>query len=235
MSSASKVVVFVVLMYFPTSYLEITASGALALLARRKGPAIRWKVSAQPPPQFPFLKTIALDNSQICATGLFCLFIMGLDNLMLKLDEIVTGIIGEWDIYTTTITIILVTFFAYQVFTTRDPDAHPMLLARQAQASPVRQPGESAVFRSHSAPHGIPLNSGLNIKDPGDSKWARGKDGDLRDVWRRVLSGALDRDGKETGEVGSIMTVLGTENIIKHGLGMYYLPQLLDMFSDFCS
>ncbi|KAG0646444.1 hypothetical protein D0Z07_7553 [Hyphodiscus hymeniophilus] len=143
---------------------------------------------------------------------------MGLDNMMLKLDETVTGIFAEWDIYTTTITVIIITFFAYQIFTSRDPDAHPMLLARQAQASPVRQPGESAVFRSHSAPHGIPLNSGLNIKDPGDSKWARGRDGDLRDVWRRVISGGLDRDGKETGELGSIMTVMGTENIIKHDL-----------------
>ena len=143
------------------------------------------------------------------------------DNLMLQLDEAITSIIGDWDIYTTAIAAILVTFFAYQVFTSRDPDTHPMLLARQAQASPVRQPGESAVFRSHSAPYGIPLNSGLNIKDPGDSKWARGRDGDLRDIWRRVISGALDRDGKETGEFGSIMTVLGTENIIKHDLGLW--------------
>ena len=145
------------------------------------------------------------------------------DNMMLKLDKTVTGIIGEWDIYSTAIAAILVTFFAYQVFTSRDPDAHPMLLARQAQASPVRQEGESAIFRSHSAPHGIPLNSGLNIKDPSDSKWARGRDGDLRDVWRRVVSGALDRDCKETGEFGGIMTVLGTENIIKHELSMWYL------------
>jgi hypothetical protein len=149
-------------------------------------------------------------------------FTMGLDNLMLKIDETITGIIREWDIVSTTIAAVLISFFAYQVFTSRDPDAHPMLLARQAQASPVRQQGESAVFRSHSAPHGIPLNSGLQIKDPEDSKWARGKDGDLRDVWRRVLTGALDRDGKETGQIGTIETVLGTENIIKHDLGSYH-------------
>lgn len=147
---------------------------------------------------------------------------MGLDNMMLKLDETVTGIVGEWDMVTTTIAAVLISFFAYQVFTFRDPDAHPMLLARQAQASPVRQQGESAVFRSHSAPHGVPLNSGLQIKDHGDSKWARGKDGDLRDVWRRVITGALDRDGKETGEIGTIETVLGTDKIIRHNLGLYH-------------
>jgi hypothetical protein len=144
---------------------------------------------------------------------------MGLgDNLMLKLDETVTGVLGQWDIYTTAIAAALIGIFAYQVLTTRDPDAHPMLLARQAQASPVRQPGESAVFRSHSAPHGIPLNSGLNVKDPGDSKWARGRDGDLRDVWRKAISGSVDQHGKETGEVGDILTVLGMENIIIHSL-----------------
>jgi hypothetical protein len=148
------------------------------------------------------------------------------DNMMLKLDETVTSIIGEWDIYSTAIAALLVTFLTYQAFTSRDPDAHPMLLARQAQPSPVRQEGESAVFRSHSAPHGIPLNSGLNIKDPGDSKWARGRDGDLRDVWRRVISGALDRDGKETGEFGGIMTVLGTENVIQHELRTYCSPAI---------
>lgn len=137
---------------------------------------------------------------------------------MLKIDETITGVLGQWDIYTTTILAALIGFFAYQVLTTRDPDAHPMLLARQAQASPVRQPGESAVFRSHSAPHGIPLNSGLSVKDPGDSKWSRGKDGDLRDVWRKTITGPVDQEGKPTGEVGSISTVLGREKLVIHQL-----------------
>jgi len=140
------------------------------------------------------------------------------DNLMLKLDETITGVFGQWDIYTTTIFAVLISVFAYQVFTARDPDAHPMLLARQAQASPVRQEGQSPVFRSHSAPHGIPLNSGLSVKDPGDSKWSRGRDGDLRDVWRKTITGPVDQEGKETGEIGGILTVLGTENIIVHNL-----------------
>src|SRR4051812_13890005 len=131
------------------------------------------------------------------------------DNLMLKLDEAITGLFGQWDIYTTTIFAVLISVFAYQVFTARDPDAHPMLLARQAQASAVRQEGQSPIFRSHSAPHGMPLNSGLNVKDPGDSKWARGRDGDLRDVWRKTITGPLDQEGKETGQVGEILTVLG--------------------------
>jgi hypothetical protein len=147
---------------------------------------------------------------------------MAFDNMMLKLDETVTGIIGEWDIYSTAIAAVLLSCSAYQVWTSRDPDAHPMLLARQAQASPVRQEGESAVFRSHSAPHGVPLNSGLNIKDPGDSKWARGREGDLRDVWRRVVTGAVDREGKETGEIGRLLTVLGTKQIVEHNLGTYH-------------
>jgi hypothetical protein len=142
-----------------------------------------------------------------------------MDNLLLKLDEAVTGIVGEWDIYSTAILVSIISFFAYQVFTSHDPDAHPMLLARQAQASPVRQEGQSAVFRSHSAPHGTPLNAGLNVKDPGDSKWSRGRDGDLRDIWRRVVTGQLDQEGKPTGEIGQLLTVLGSENVIVHDLG----------------
>lgn len=144
---------------------------------------------------------------------------MGFDNLMLQLDEFVTDIFGQWDAYTTGLFIVVITSFIYSVISFRDPDAHPMLLARQAQPSPVRQEGESAVFRSHSAPHGIPLNAGLNIKDPGDSKWSRGRDGDIRDIWRRVIAGALDREGKETGQIGKLFTVLGSENIVEHKLG----------------
>jgi len=143
---------------------------------------------------------------------------MGFDNLMMKLDETVTSVLGEWDIYSSALFAVVLSAFIYQVFTARDPDAHPMLLARQAQASPVRQEGESAVYRSHSAPHGIPLNSGLNVKDPGDSKWARGRDGDLRDIWRRAVAGGLDREGKETGEVGRLLTVLGSEQVVEHDL-----------------
>ena len=146
---------------------------------------------------------------------------MGFDKLVLKLDETVTRVMGDWDGSSTCIFGLLITFVVYRIVTSRDPDSHPMLLARQAQASAVRLEGESAVYRSNSAPHGIPLNSGLNVKDPGDSKWARGRDGDLRDVWRRVVTGPTDQDGKPTNEIGHISTVLGTEKIIQHNLGMY--------------
>ena len=147
---------------------------------------------------------------------------MGLgDNLLLKLDQTVTGVLSEWDIYTTGIAAGLVSFLVYQVISSRDPDAHPMLLSRQAQGSPVRQEGESAVFRAPSAPHGLPLNTGLGVKDPGDSKWSRGRDGDLRDVWKRVITGELDREGKETGVRGQISTVFGTEHIVIHDIGTH--------------
>ena len=66
----------------------------------------------------------------------------------------------------------------------------------------------------------MPLNSGLNVKDPGDPKWSRGRDGDLRDIWRKVVTGVVDRDGKETGQRGEILTVLGSEQVNKHKLGI---------------
>lgn len=150
---------------------------------------------------------------------------------MLRLDQTVTGILGEWDIYSTGLAAAIISFLVYQIMTTRDPDAHPMLLSRQAQGSPVRQEKESAVFRSPSAPHGIPLNSGLGVKDPGDSKWSRGRDGDLRDVWQRVVTGAVDREGKPTGVHGEISTVLGTESIVVHDIGKHIFPGTASMLT----
>jgi hypothetical protein len=147
---------------------------------------------------------------------------MGLiDNWMYALDETLSDVLGQWDKYSTSIVALFLGFFLYQAATRRDPDAHPMILARQAQASPIRNPGESPIFRSHSSPHGMELNSGLNVRDPGLSKWARGRNGDIRDVWRRISSGAIDKEGNLTGVKGRILTVLGSEQVIEHDLGEF--------------
>ncbi|KAL0943954.1 amp-dependent synthetase ligase [Colletotrichum truncatum] len=140
------------------------------------------------------------------------------DNIMLQLDEAVSGFFGQWNTYTTALVTLLVIIVSYRIFSSQDPDTHPMLLARQAQGSPVRQKGESPVYRSHSSPHGMPLNSGLNVKDPGASKWSRGRDGDLRDIWRRAATGGSGDDGKPAGAKGRLLTVLGSENVVEHQL-----------------
>ncbi|KAI6783039.1 uncharacterized protein J7T54_002201 [Emericellopsis cladophorae] len=127
-------------------------------------------------------------------------------------DAGITRLVGQWNLYTTTLATIFVVLVSYRVISSRDPDVHPMLLARQAVPSTVRNEGESAVYRSQAAPHGMPLNSGLNVKDPGASKWSRGRDGDLRDVWRKVI------EGGENGAKGRLLTVLGSEKVIEHKL-----------------
>lgn len=142
---------------------------------------------------------------------------MGLfDNLLLALDEGVTGLFGQWNLWTSVIVTVLVGFLTYQIATRQEPDTHPFLLARQAQGSPVRRPGHSPVYRSQAAPHGMPLNASLNVKDPGASKWSRGRDGDLRDVWRQAVAG-VQEDGPNKGATGTIVTVLGTD-VIEHRL-----------------
>ncbi|WYZ38842.1 hypothetical protein EsH8_III_000756 [Colletotrichum jinshuiense] len=143
---------------------------------------------------------------------------MGFDNVMHRLDEGVSGLFGQWNAYTTALVTLLVVIVSYRIVSSQDPDTHPMLLARQAQGSPVRQEGESPVYRSHSAPHGMPLNSGLNVKDPGASKWSRGRNGDLRDIWRRAATGGSDEDGKPVAGKGRLLTVLGSENVVEHQL-----------------
>ncbi|KAK4680252.1 hypothetical protein QC764_211450 [Podospora pseudoanserina] len=138
------------------------------------------------------------------------------DNLLLQLDEGVTGLFKQWNIWTSLIVTLFAGLITYQVSTRQDPDIHPFLLARQSQASPVRQPKESSVYRPQAAPHGLPLHTGLNVKDPGANKWARGRDGDLRDIWRQTLAGVQEGDDK--GAKGRILTVEGTENVKEHHL-----------------
>ena len=140
------------------------------------------------------------------------------DNALLQLDEAVTGLFSQWNMYTSAIVTLFLGFITYQLFTRQDPDTHPMLLARQADASRVRQQGHSSVYRSQGAPHGLPLNSGLNVKEPGASRWSKGRDGDLRDVWRQAVNGVQD-DGPNKGAKGRLFTVLGSENVTEHSLG----------------
>ena len=71
-----------------------------------------------------------------------------------QLDESIGQLIADWNIYTTVIVVALLGFASWVILDSQDADTHPLLLARQAQASYVRQPGESAVFRSPETPHG---------------------------------------------------------------------------------
>lgn len=133
--------------------------------------------------------------------------------LLESVDSGLTGLVGQWNGYSTGIVTLLVAVITYRIMSSREPDLHPMLLARQSAASTVRSEGESAVYRSQAAPHGMPLNSGLNVKDAGSSRWSRGRDGDLRDTWRKAASGG------DNGAKGRLLTVLGSENVIEHKMG----------------
>ncbi len=140
------------------------------------------------------------------------------DGLLVKLDAILNDIFAGWSLSTTIIASLLFFFLAYPWLTWKDPDTHPFLLARQATASPVRQPGESAVYRSIEVPYGYPLRSGLNVKDPGAPKWSSGRNGNLRDVWTQAMRGPLKDDGSSAGPKGKLLTVLGREKVVEHSL-----------------
>lgn len=140
------------------------------------------------------------------------------DSLLQQLDAQLEQLFAGWNIYTTLLLISIVSYLVYPIFFTKDPDTHPFLLARQSSPSYVRQPGESAIYRSQETPHGYPLKSGLNVKDPGSPKWSAGRDGDLRDVWKKAVQGPTDDKGESTGEPGKITTVLGKEKVEKHDL-----------------
>ncbi|KAJ5044343.1 hypothetical protein NUH16_001144 [Penicillium rubens] len=139
-------------------------------------------------------------------------------SLVEKLDALVADVLADWNIYTTVVAGVVLAFAVYSVISSRDPDIHPFLLARQSTAAPIRQQGESATYRCLETPHGLPLRFGLNVKDPGAPKWTGGRRGDLRDIWKTAVRGALNEDGTLSGKQGKIYTVLGRK-AIEHSFG----------------
>lgn len=137
-------------------------------------------------------------------------------NLLERLDAQIAAVLSDWSLLTTLLALVIVAFVAYPILFSQEPDTHPLLLARQSSINPVRNKGESALYRSPEVPHGYSLRSGLNVRDPGDPKWRGGRDGDLRDIWREVRKGGgKNEDGKDVPQ-GLIMTVFGKEEVVEH-------------------
>ncbi|KAI1391434.1 uncharacterized protein F4822DRAFT_185847 [Hypoxylon trugodes] len=141
---------------------------------------------------------------------------MSAGSLLTQFDEGLSTLLSQWNGYTTAIVTAFIAILTYSFMSRVEPETHPLLLARQASGSPVRNEGESPIYRGNSAPHGMPLNAGLNVKDPGASKWASGRNGDLRDVWRRAVTGSPEEDGPKAK--GRILTVLGSQKVVEHDL-----------------
>ncbi|PSN74403.1 hypothetical protein BS50DRAFT_511321 [Corynespora cassiicola Philippines] len=130
-----------------------------------------------------------------------------------QLDSALAELLAGWNVYTTALSVGILGFIGWVVYDTQDADTHPLILARQAQASYVRQPGESAIFRSPETPHGYPLRTGLAVKPPGAPMYSAGKDGDLRDIWRRITGELpLDKNASSSGSA-KILTVFGKEDM----------------------
>ncbi|PWY90794.1 hypothetical protein BO70DRAFT_307047 [Aspergillus heteromorphus CBS 117.55] len=138
-------------------------------------------------------------------------------SIVAKLDAFAAELLADWNVYSTLIVCGIAAFVVFSFVTSKDTDIHPFLLARQSTAFPVRQPGESAPYRSLETPHGFPLRSGLNVKDPGAPRWTSGRKGDLRDIWKAAVRGSMEEDGKVSGKQGKIYTVLGRK-AIEHSL-----------------
>ena len=137
-----------------------------------------------------------------------------------RADEHLAHVLSQWSILTTILALAIAGLVAYNVWTWEDPDTSPFLLARQSSAAPIRNPGESAAYRSLETPHGYPLRSGLDIRDHDTPRWSPGRDGDLRDLWRSAVRGRPGPDGRPTGQTGKILTVRGREEIVEHSIGM---------------
>ncbi|KAF2191833.1 hypothetical protein K469DRAFT_556422 [Zopfia rhizophila CBS 207.26] len=139
-------------------------------------------------------------------------------SLIEQLDAKIAELFSGWNAYSSVLLIGIIGFIAWVVYDTQDADTHPLLLARQSQASYVRHPGESAIYRSPETPHGYPLRTGLAVKTPGTPMYSTGKDGDLRDIWRRVTGEIPLEKNAAPGGTGKILTVFGKEDITEHNV-----------------
>ncbi|KAI9770873.1 MAG: hypothetical protein M1839_002993, partial [Geoglossum umbratile] len=98
-----------------------------------------------------------------------------------------------------------------------NPDINPQILAQQCNISPTRLPGESPTYRNIAIPLNSPLISGLNIKDDGFSEWRKGRDGDLRDIWRQAVKGGRLVTVSDQGDIVERDLDESTQDIITVG------------------
>lgn len=137
-------------------------------------------------------------------------------NAIVKVDEVAQKVVASWNIYSTALATSIAVVAGYKLLCSQEPDIHPLLLARQAAESELRREGESATFRSLQTPHGYALKTGLGISDPETPKWTPGRDGDLRDIWRAVLRGAVDPKTGKVLNVSSKFHVVRGRSIQAH-------------------
>ncbi|KAH9882670.1 hypothetical protein J1614_000906 [Plenodomus biglobosus] len=135
-----------------------------------------------------------------------------------QLDGAISDLLAGWNTYSTLLVFTILAFLTFVIYDSADADTHPLLLARQAQASYVRQPGESAVFRSPETPHGYPLRTGLAVRPPGAPMYSAGKDGDLRDIWKRVTGEIPLERGATSSGTAKLMTVMGKDGVSEHSI-----------------
>ena len=131
--------------------------------------------------------------------------------LLKSLDQKLDVFFSGWNTGSTILVVCILAVLFYPLFFGHSPDVHPFLLARQAHASAVRQPGESSIYRAPEIPHGFPLRTGLNVKEEGEPGWKAGKDGDLRYIWREAAKG-------KDGRVGKVLSIKGRDQPISHEL-----------------
>ena len=77
-----------------------------------------------------------------------------MEGLIEQLDAAIADLLAGWNLYSSLLVVAILGFIVFVVYDTQDADTHPLLLARQAQAAYIRQPGESPSFRSPETPHG---------------------------------------------------------------------------------
>lgn len=88
-----------------------------------------------------------------------------------------------WKEVAAAIVVIIIVSFIYSKYLESQKDIHELALSSQSDISPTRKPNETSIYRNNQVPHGMPLATGLQIR-----QGYRIRDGNLRDIWSVVMS-----------------------------------------------
>lgn len=94
----------------------------------------------------------------------------------------------SWSLAAAAAVVAGIVLLLYNQYALHQKDIHEVALNQQASISPSRKEDETAVYRNNQTPHGLPLLTGLQIR-----QGFRLRNGNLRDIWSVVM----DQKNKE--------------------------------------
>lgn len=125
---------------------------------------------------------------------------------------------ASWLRWTVLIALTWLALYCYNQYVLHQRDIHEIALNQQANISTSRKETETAVYRNNQTPHGMPLLTGLSIRNG-----FRLRNGNLRDIWS-VVMGQKAKDSRLTflSQDGTMVCDLDNLSAVFKRLALYF-------------